>query len=60
MEVIVDTCVWSHALRRNESKGSSLVDEFSELITEGRVQLVGSIRQELLSGIKSKKTIQPA
>jgi len=54
MKVIVDTCVWSLALRRNESKSSDLVDELSELISEVRVQLIGPIRQELLSGIKSK------
>jgi predicted nucleic acid-binding protein len=54
MKIIVDTCVWSLALRRNESKSSYLVDELSELISEVRVQLIGPIRQELLSGIKSK------
>ena len=55
MKIIVDTCVWSLALRRNEPKSSSLVEELSELISEVRVQLIGPIRQELLSGIKSKK-----
>ncbi|MBI5557681.1 MAG: PIN domain-containing protein [Deltaproteobacteria bacterium] len=54
MKIIVDTCVWSLALRRNESQSSYLVDELSELISEVRVQLVGPIRQELLSGVKSK------
>lgn len=54
MKIIVDTCVWSLALRRSESKSSYLVDELSELIAEVRVQLIGPIRQELLSGIKSK------
>ncbi len=54
MKIIVDTCIWSLALRRDESKLSCLVDELSELISEVRVQLIGPIRQELLSGIKSK------
>lgn len=54
MKIIVDTCIWSLALRRNESNSSCLVDELAELIAEVRVQLVGPIRQELLSGIKSK------
>jgi len=54
MKVIVDTCIWSLALRRDESKSNDLVDELSELISEVRVQLIGPIRQELLSGIKSK------
>jgi hypothetical protein len=54
VKIIVDTCIWSLALRRNQSESSNLVDELSELISEVRVQLIGPIRQELLSGIKSK------
>lgn len=54
MKIIADTCIWSLALRRDESKSNYLVDELSELISEVRVQLIGPIRQELLSGIKSK------
>lgn len=55
MKVIVDTCIWSLALRRNTLKNSPLIDELKELISEVRVQLIGPIRQELLSGIKSKQ-----
>ena len=55
MKVIVDTCVWSLALRRNTPKSIHLVNELKELISEVRVQFVGPIRQELLSGIKSDK-----
>lgn len=55
MKVIVDTCIWSLALRRNAQKSDYLVEELKELITDVRVQLIGPIRQELLSGIKSKK-----
>ena len=55
MKVIVDTCIWSLALRRNAPKSSQIVDELKELISEVRVQLIGPIRQELLSGIKSKQ-----
>jgi hypothetical protein len=54
MKIIVDTCIWSLALRRNESSQSNFIEEFAELISELRVQLIGPIRQELLSGIKSK------
>ena len=54
MKIIVDTCIWSLALRRNDSASSYLVEELTELISEVRVQLIGPIRQELLSGIKSK------
>jgi len=54
MKIIVDTCIWSLALRRNDPGASYLVEELTELISEVRVQLIGPIRQELLSGIKSK------
>ncbi len=54
MKVLVDTCIWSLALRRNTPKSIHLVAELKELISEVRVQLIGPIRQELLSGIKSK------
>lgn len=55
MNILVDTSVWSLALRR-KSEGLSaterfLVSELSELIREGRARLIGLIRQELLSGI---------
>ncbi len=55
MKIIIDTCVWSLALRRNESKENEYVNELKELIKEVRAQLVGPVRQELLSGIKSKQ-----
>ena len=57
MNVLVDTSVWSLALRRKgESlRGSekALVAELAELIREGRVRVIGLVRQELLSGIKT-------
>jgi predicted nucleic acid-binding protein len=43
------------ALRRNNVKETSYTEELIHLIDEVRVQLIGSIRQELLSGIKLKK-----
>jgi len=55
MKIIVDTCIWSIALRRNNVIQNSYIDELRNLIEEIRVQLIGPIRQELLSGIKSKK-----
>jgi len=55
MNVLVDTSVWSIALRRNnlEAKFFNIVDELTELIEENRAVLCGPIIQELLSGIKS-------
>jgi predicted nucleic acid-binding protein len=55
MKVIVDTSVWSLALRRNSSAGEKHVKELEELIKEVRAQLIGPVRQELLSGIRSEK-----
>jgi len=55
MKVIVDTCVWSQALGKNTSKDTMIIKELTELIKDVRVQLIGPIRQEILSGIKSEK-----
>ena len=56
MKVLVDTCIWSLALRRCNQLDSSIeVIEFQELIKEVRVQIIGPIRQEILSGVKKKQ-----
>ena len=55
MRVIVDTSVWSLALRRDAPEANEYVLELMELIKEVRAQLIGPVRQELLSGIKSRK-----
>ena len=54
MNVLVDTSVWSLALRRARKIDDALPRELAELIQEGRVIMIGPVRQELLSGIKSK------
>jgi len=54
MTVLVDTCVWSLALRRREQRDDPEVRELETLIRDGRVQLIGPIRQEILSGIARK------
>ena len=54
MKVMVDTCVWSAALRKsNFDPNNPIIKELKELISEGRTQIVGPIRQEILSGISS-------
>jgi predicted nucleic acid-binding protein len=55
MKVIVDTCIWSLALRRKNQIAGTETDVLNELIVDGRVQMIGSIRQEILSGIKSEE-----
>jgi predicted nucleic acid-binding protein len=54
MMVLVDTSVWSLALRRNVSVDGPEVPELLELIRESRVQMIGPIRQEILSGIRDE------
>jgi predicted nucleic acid-binding protein len=53
MKVLVDTCVWSMALRRSDASDGPEVAELIELVKELRAQLIGQVRQEILSGIKS-------
>ena len=57
MKVIVDTDVWSEAFRKKGPR-SEYVDELHSLIEEGRVQLVGVVRMEILCGIRSEKTFE--
>jgi len=56
MMVLVDTSIWSLALRRHPSHLSTserlLTNSLRELIQEGRVQLLGAVRQEILTGIR--------
>jgi predicted nucleic acid-binding protein len=56
--VLVDTPVWSLALRRRTVDVSSseqhLTQALYELIRQQRVQLLGSTRQEILSGIRNE------
>jgi predicted nucleic acid-binding protein len=51
VNIVVDTSVWSLALRRQKSSSSAQAAELAELIREGRIALLGPVRQELLSGV---------
>ena len=55
MKVLVDTCIWSLALRRRTDSSSDIVMELENLIKDSRAHLIGPIRQEILSGIRSGK-----
>jgi predicted nucleic acid-binding protein len=59
MTVLVDTPVWSLALRRKpadlNARERALTQTLAELIREGRVQMMGAIRQELLSGVREEE-----
>ena len=62
MQVLVDTSVWSLALRRPTADAgsatrphseASAVAQLKDLIADGRACMMGAIRQELLSGIRA-------
>jgi predicted nucleic acid-binding protein len=53
MKVLVDTCVWSQVLR-HKNPDPLLGRQLQDLIQDGRVALIGPIRQELLSGISDE------
>lgn len=57
MNVLVDTSVWSLALRRRAKDLNpaerATVAELTNLVKEGRAKILGLLRQELLSGIKA-------
>ena len=52
MKVLVDTSVWSLVLRRSSSMNLEYQKILEQLISDYRIQMIGPIRQELLSGIK--------
>ena len=52
MKVLVDTSVWSAALRRGEGQNHDVKKILAELIAGNLVQIMGPIRQEILSGIR--------
>lgn len=62
MTVLVDSTIWSLALRRRSSQLSileqRLVEEWVTLVTSGRAVLTGPIRQEILSGIRSEAAFE--
>jgi predicted nucleic acid-binding protein len=53
VNVIVDTSVWSYALRRRRSQEHPSVGVLQQLVVDGQVRILGCIRQEILSGIRS-------
>jgi predicted nucleic acid-binding protein len=62
MKVLVDTSVWSLALRRRKGalseREGQIVRNLRELIEEGRVVMPGLVRQELLSGVREEEAFE--
>ena len=57
MNVLVDTPVWSLALRRSRGPASREAAELAELVRDGRAVIIGPVRQELLSGIRGEQQL---
>lgn len=60
MKVLVDTSVWLLALRKQATESGDLkaVSILSELIRDLRVEIIGPVRQEILSGISDPINFQ--
>jgi predicted nucleic acid-binding protein len=63
VKLLVDTSVWSLALRRKDTASlspeeQSLKTELTQAIQDGRVVMIGLIRQELLSGIRDQSQFE--
>jgi len=62
MLVLVDTPIWSLALRRRGAdlnpREQRLAAALRELIQDGRAQLIGPVRQELLSGLREETSFK--
>lgn len=50
MKVLVDTPIWSYALRTPDKEYQHEIDQLKSLIRDQRALIIGPIRQEILSG----------
>ena len=50
MKVLVDTPIWSYALRTQNKEYQHEIKQLSSLIGDQRALIIGPIRQEILSG----------
>lgn len=54
--LLVDTSVWSLALRRRRPVATPHVDRFQKALSDGEVVLTGIVMQELLQGMSEGRT----
>jgi predicted nucleic acid-binding protein len=55
MNVIIDTPIWSLAFRKKKYiKNNITINNLIDLIWNAQIEIIGSIRQEVLSGISDK------
>jgi predicted nucleic acid-binding protein len=57
MKVLLDTPIWSLVLRRSRPD-DAIVSEFATLVQDGRVAIIGPIRQEVLSGSRDRANFE--
>ncbi len=62
MRVLVDSSVWSLALRRRArnltAEQAALRSELTDLIADARILMIGPVRQDLLSGIREQSVFE--
>ena len=58
MKVIVDTPIWSYALRSKRKGFEKHIEVFESLISDQRVVMLGPIKQEVLSGYSDLKKFE--
>lgn len=58
MNVLVDTPIWSYALRTPIKKFQAHIEELTFLIKNQRALIIGPIRQEILSGYSDNRKYQ--
>jgi predicted nucleic acid-binding protein len=54
MRVLIDTSIWSLALRRSEHAQNPETEELRRLIAVHVAEIIGPIRQEVLSGVRDQ------
>ena len=57
MKVLVDTPIWSCALRSKNNDYQTEIDALTSLIRDQRALIIGPIRQEILSGYSDLRKI---
>lgn len=55
MKVLVDTPIWSYALRSRKKEYLNEIEQLASLIKDQRALIIGPIRQEILSGYSNFK-----
>jgi len=55
MKTLVDTCVWSNVLRRDNILNKEIEKKLISLVLNNDALIIGPIRQEILSGYSNNK-----